>query len=441
VYNSAWTNYQKGLEDADVDYDSWFGTTDDQSNLREGVVHWINDNANECRVTKKPDGMMPKGINLDQYPPPVYDSDDVKVFQQNCMKNVGEGQDKWNSLVEFGQAYQHMATVLMMFSSQANVIMQMTSFCDPAKFDNTTITNKCLLQVAMKDMTSKVFEVQKRALFLHRVLKEINVECFQARGWPFSQTCNPNYCNYKWSVSLDEATYKDSGLGLQDNLRNIGFVLLENSESKNVFDTCLWWRKGFEKDGFAYGGYWLYEFVAEDHISGYLTHIYGDCGHLSVDLNYGFYFGVVPNYALKPDLPKCAALIDDPSLWGPDYSSDSPLKRFTPNLSCKAETSIQTLDILAKGDNSVNECWDNCYNALGRWRNPNNTQPFFFTVDDKLSCTCFVTWLVCSLRFWSPYIFATYSSPLPLPYTETNSDIIYQKGSSLFAATVKRSTQ
>jgi hypothetical protein len=379
------------LKPVDRNYDRWFGTVDDESNLREDVVHWINDNANECRVTKKPDG-MPEGVNLNQYPPPVYDSNDVKAFQQNCIKNVGQGQDKWNRLVEFGQAYQHMAAVLMMFCSQAHVIMQMASNCDPAKVDPDP-NKPCLYNSTMIDLTSKVFTAQKRALFLHQVLKEINNECFQARGWPFSQTCNPSSCNYKWSVSLQEFTYRyDPFL---DNLRSIGFVLLENSESKNVFDTCEWWRKGFEKDGFAYGGFWVYGLPTTDLTIGYLTHLYFDCGHLSVDLNgdYGFAFGAVPNYALKPDLPKCAALVDDPSLWNPEYSSDSPLKRFTPNLSCSLENAIQAaVEIGAKGDDLINGCWGSCYNILEMSSNPNPNQPFFFSVEDPPKCTCFPKW-------------------------------------------------
>ncbi|TFJ83170.1 hypothetical protein NSK_005529 [Nannochloropsis salina CCMP1776] len=129
-FTGAWNEYQGALVPIQADYDRWFGTLDDENNLRVDVVNWINDNANKCRVVNRPEG-MPEGTDYDQYPPPVYDSKKVDDFQK-CRKNVGEGPDKWDRLMEFSEAYLHMATILMMFSSQATVIMQMTSFCDPA---------------------------------------------------------------------------------------------------------------------------------------------------------------------------------------------------------------------------------------------------------------------------------------------------------------------
>jgi hypothetical protein len=380
-----------------ADYDRWFGTLDDENNLRVDVVNWINDNANKCRVAKRPEG-LPEGTNYDQYPPPVYDSKKVDDFQK-CRKNVGEGPEKWDRLMEFAEAYLHMATILMMFSSQATVIMQMTSFCDPAKYDQSTINEKCLYNDAIQDLISKVFVVQRNALFLHRVLAEIDDECFHAKGWPFSQTCNPTYCNYKWSLSLSKKS--DSYNRLKDNFGKIGFFQIGESNSENIFDTCLSFRKNSAKDGFADGGFWAYNIaVLTDYVGGNpvksfetRTDSYGDCGHLSKALYSGFLFGAVPNYALKPDLPKCAALIDDPSLWGPDYSSDTPLKQYTPNHSCKAGNAIQTaVKIGAKGDDLRNGCWGSCYNALQISSSSDPYQPFFFSVDEGPSCMCFPEW-------------------------------------------------
>jgi hypothetical protein len=116
------------------------------------------------------------------------------------------------------------------------------------------------------------------------------------------------------------------------------------------------------------------------------TQRYDDCGHLSEFLDSGFLFGAVPNYALKPDLPKCAALIDDSSLWGPDYSSDTPLKRYTPNLSCK-RTSMVSYYFNDNPEDPINECWNHCYNEA-------KLRPiFFFTVmGTSLICICFSSW-------------------------------------------------
>jgi len=373
----------------------------DENNIRGDVVNWINDNANKCRVANRPEG-MPKGTSYDQYPPPVYDSKEVNKFQ-NCRDNVREGPDKWNRLMEFAEAYLHMAVVLMTFSSQATVIMQMTSFCDPGKFDKSTINSKCLYNDAIQNMLSKVFVVQSHALFLHRVLAEIDEQCFHGRGWPFSQQCTPNFCNFKWSLSLSAQSnrYND----LKHNLDNIGFFKIGQSESKNVYETCYKFRYNSGKDAFSDGGFWAYNIYSKmvgsrdpsnpnpSFINAYETFKYNDCGHLSEFLDSGFLFGAVPNYALKPDLPKCAALIDDPTLWGPDYSSDTPLKRYTPNLLCKAENSIQAaVKIGAKGDDLINGCWGSCYNALEISSNPNPNQPFFFSVDDTPTCTCFPKW-------------------------------------------------
>jgi hypothetical protein len=384
-----------------ADYDRWFGTLDDENNLRVDVVNWINDNANKCRVVNRPEG-MPEGTDYDQYPPPVYDSKKVDDFQK-CRKNVGEGPDKWDRLMEFAEAYLHMATILMMFSSQATVIMQMTSFCDPAKFDQSTINGKCRYNDAIQDLISKVFVVQRNALFLHRVLAEIDDECFHARGWPFSQTCTSNFCNYKWSLSLSSQSNRYNGI--KDNLDKIGFFKIGESKSKNVYETCYNFRYNSGKDGFADGGFWAYNIYSElvgsrdpnnpnpMIINAYETFKYNDCGHLSEFLDSGFLLGAVPNYALKPDLPKCAALIDDPSLWGPDYSPDTPLKQYTPNHSCKAENAIQTaVKIGAKGDDLINGCWGSCYNALQISSNSDPYQPFFFSVDDQPSCMCFPEW-------------------------------------------------
>jgi len=393
-YTGAWNEYQTALVLIQADYDKWFGAIPDENNLRVHVVNWINDNANECRMTTKPDG-MPEGINYDQYPPPIYDSKEVADFQM-CRINVGEGPDKWNRLIEFAEAYLHMATVMMSFASQATVIMQMTSFCNPAIFDKDTIDAKCAYNDAIRNMLSKVFLVEGHALFLRRVLAQIDDQSFQAKGWPFSQQCTPNYCNYKWSLSTSSYTYD---FYIKENLNNIGFYEISSDTDqkyKNIYDSCHPFRTAHESEGFAYGGFWSTRRLDYQFSHKIETNKYDDCGHLSValppDWN-GFVFGAVPNYALKPDLPKCAALIDDPSLWGPDYSSDSPLKRFTPNLSCKPGNGTQSaVKIGAKGDELINECWGSCYNALGISSTPNNTQPFFFNVDDTPSCTCFPTW-------------------------------------------------
>jgi hypothetical protein len=275
-----------------------------------------------------------------------------------------------------------MATTLMNFASQSIVIMHMSSFCDPAQFDESTITEKCEWNSAIRNLLSKVFEVQGYALFLSRVRKEIDSECIGGRGWPFSQQCSMESCNYKWSISLDMIRYFDTFAG--DTLEKIGFFEIETATG-DVYSSCLNFRTDKGRDGFAYGGFWAYTGVSRTDKSKDRTDKFDDCAALPVVLRGTYSFGAVPNYVVKPDLPKCAATIDDVSLWGPNFPSDESLKRYTPDLSCK-QTSEVSRHFNVKAD-QIDECWKHCSNEA-------KLKPiFFFTVDTLLLlCKCYSTW-------------------------------------------------
>jgi len=70
-FTGAWKESQTALDIIQADYDKWFGTVSDKTNSRIDLVNWINDNANDCRVTARPQKMT-EGTNYGQYPPPVY---------------------------------------------------------------------------------------------------------------------------------------------------------------------------------------------------------------------------------------------------------------------------------------------------------------------------------------------------------------------------------
>jgi len=405
-FTGAWKKSQTALDIIHADYDKWFGTVSGKTNSRIDVVNWINDNANKCRVTDRPQRMT-EGTNYDQYPPPVYHSSNVDSFQ-NCLRNVEDGSHKWDGFMKFAQRYRYIAAFLMNYASQATVIMQMTSFCDPTEFDEDTINAKCAYNDDIQNMLSKVFLIQSHALFLQRVFSEIPAQCQDRAGWPFSQSCsinNPNSldCNYKWGISLPRNTY----INVQSNLEKIGFSPLfgggevkpigEDDDSINdripnrfglsYYDSCA---TSLQNSEVAYGGLWAYtvELAPFRTIGGTFKfpRSLSSCGLISEKMGRHYVFGAVPNYALKPDLPQCAALVDDPSLWGPNFSSDERLKRYTPNLRCRS-TSVVSRHFNSRPEDQINECWSHCYNEA-------KLRPIFFfaVIEASLVCECFSSW-------------------------------------------------
>lgn len=277
----------------------------------------------------------------------------------------------------------------------------MTSFCDPSIFDEDTITRtaKCHYNDDIREMLSVLFEMQKNARFLSRLRAEINHNCISARGWPFSQKCEDSFCNYKWSLSMNPPsglfTLNPFDEEFVDKMkRDVGYRLIEESSSENIWDACQSFRTDKGRDEFAYGGFWAYR---NDDYTSFLIPTapvpvqdskgskFDDCGHLSTYFPDGFIFGAIPNYALKPDLPKCAALVDDVSLWGPGFSSDKRLKTYAANLACSSNSKVSS-HFTVEPD-PVKECWSYCHDEA-------KLKPiFFFTVIESTHiCRCFSTW-------------------------------------------------
>jgi hypothetical protein len=146
-YSGAWNSYQSALVPIQVNYNTCFGTGKDS--LRIDIANWIDENMNPCRATSPPPHTIRE---YDQYQPDISD----KKFGK-CTKTADEDKAMWETVLAFADAYLHMATTLMNFASQSIVIMHMSSFCDPAQFDESTITEKCEWNSVIRNLLSKVF--------------------------------------------------------------------------------------------------------------------------------------------------------------------------------------------------------------------------------------------------------------------------------------------
>lgn len=312
-----------------------------------------------------------------------------------CKKKLDDGRRKWESLEAFAKAYLDMAATLTSFASQSVLIMQTYSYCNPGKYDHDMVNEKCKWKSAMDNLLTKTFDVQGRALFLSKAMQTLDTECSSgAAGWPFSQSCSRRKCNYKFAIMIEKGQWEEDFGSL--NEEGI-FVVLEEFYSNRVESYCLnkniiyHWPKGWQP----YGGITVY---AKDLFG--TTYISGDysedgCKKIQKKLfsswadNYFLaVFGAIPNFGLKQDFPKCAALLDDVSLWGPLVPTEKSLKRYPSNLTCK-ETPVSVYTL--RPGETEQACWIKCYYEAKL--KPN----FFFTVDHTFPgvedlCLCHSTW-------------------------------------------------
>lgn len=309
-----------------------------------------------------------------------------------CKKKLDDGRSRWESLQDFTKAYLTMATKLISFASQSIVIMQTSSYCDPKKYDQNVVNEKCKWKSTMNNLLTKTFDTQGRALFLSKAMQTLDTECSSAAaGWPFSQFCSKAKCNYKFALMLEKDTWERFFKNLNEEGK---YVVLEEFRSDKTYIYCSNQARGnpLPEGWQPYGG--LTAFA--DGIFGD-WYVQGNCEEVS---NYFFNFwydnlfrakyGAVPNFGLIQDFPKCAALINDVSLWDPHSPPEGSLKRYPWHLKCKGTPDA---NYQIGPDESEQACWRKCYYEA-------KFKPTFFsTVIETLPgvenlCFCHLTWYV-----------------------------------------------
>lgn len=153
-----------------------------------------------------------------------------------CKKKLDDGRSRWESLQDFTKAYLTMATKLISFASQSIVIMQTSSYCDPKKYDQNVVNEKCKWKSTMNNLLTKTFDTQGRALFLSKAMQTLDTECSSAAaGWPFSQFCSKAKCDYKFALMLEKDTWERCFKNLNEEGK---YVVLEEFRSDKTYIYC-----------------------------------------------------------------------------------------------------------------------------------------------------------------------------------------------------------
>ena len=233
---------------------------------------------------------------------------------------MDNAQTNWQELGRFANAFLSTATKLMNFASQAVHIFQASSFCDPGTHDQATIRSRCNWNRAMEDLVSKVFQMNARALFLDKAMRELSVACDPSsrRGWPFTQKCTYSNgvwdCNYRHGLALTgyDWTYRIGSSNEAGKFRLMADIF--NRMAAQEFCQKMY-DLGYQARGFASGGLFGYNGFDPDN----RRLVQGDCARITTVANhpsYKVYFGAIPSYCMNDDFPTCASLIATDDVWG-----------------------------------------------------------------------------------------------------------------------------
>jgi hypothetical protein len=308
-----------------------------------------------------------------------------------CKKKLDDGRSKWQSLEDFTKAYLTMATKLISFASQSIVIMQTSSHCDPKKYDQNVINDKCKWKSTIDNLLTKSFDTQGRALFLSKAMQTLDTECSPtAAGWPFSQVCSEAKCNYKFALMLEKDSWKQYFGSLNEEGK---YVVLKEFRSDNTYVYCSGKARGDPlPEGWQPKGLtaFAHDWLGDHYVQGTCEEVQSYYFNFWNDYLFRAMYGAVPNFGLIQDFPKCAALINDVTLWDPHSPSEGSLKRYPWHLKCKdAPDSYYQIG----PDESEQACWRKCYYEA-------KLKPtFYFSVIETFPgienlCLCHSTWYV-----------------------------------------------
>ena len=123
--------YQPALVKMEQQYNSWFGANPDA--IRGKLVDWVNYCGYDasrvtCTFTKDIDqNWLNDGNNK----------------LNGCQQQKNNARKSWTDMQTFANAYLSSAAKLFQMASLVVTILQQSNSCDPAKFDEGTITVNC----------------------------------------------------------------------------------------------------------------------------------------------------------------------------------------------------------------------------------------------------------------------------------------------------------
>jgi len=366
-FSGSWSGtYKPGLAKIESSYLTWFGSN--ENGLRSRVNKYIVEAQNICNIKNKPYII------------------DKKNYLAECREMVDNAENDLKSMKTFAEAYLEMASRLFTFASQSVAIMQASSFCDPARFDDGVISEKCAWNAAIEDLLTPVFFTQGRALFLSKVMKEIAVECNpDTQGWPFSQACSAASCNYHYGLVVPTDTWINK-MGRTN--KEGTFVKFSEGTFAVANLVCKAKYQKWSPLGFGAGKVFAYPSGFQSDCDGIRFNEF----EIDSPVDSAVY-GAMPDFTLQGPFPRCAGLLRDDNLWAPSFGSDGPIYNYPPGLGCNfSKVPLSDVSLYDMGPEATeNDCAKKCYDSSGL------DLPFFFVISQKFNstqqqCGCFPRW-------------------------------------------------
>lgn len=226
-----------------------------------------------------------------------------------CNTQYTSFKSSWSSLTSFTSSYLMTAFKLADLMGTVTAVFSYASGCQ----EDTTAPS-CPYRHAVVSLTSQVWLVTEHAFFIEQALRLMQTDCKNTTfGWPFTQTCSTDYCDFKYALSLP----RDDAEAKLDKLSSDVWKQLDiNYWLDDARISCNKFQNKFKGYGFGYTGYWGY---ANDG-DGTIDWRGGDddCSGTSTAANHGYIiFGGIRSFCLPESLKDtCQAEIDTDLLWG-----------------------------------------------------------------------------------------------------------------------------